>query len=1241
MLGKENIEKQVADNQEDRLSSGELQCGQSQQSPGVTRPPSISSDDTRYSEPNDTDDSISNEVTEKATLFVKTFVKKCEERISECFEEVEPGSKIKKAGKIADKCTSIVNDSTPSGLLKSALKETSECIGSFAAKKHKEREKKFYATVVPFKDQQREILVRAGLEIFQKFERQFVRVVDVDESLWERGIKKLAVDAASRAKDYISSSNEEEGFSVDLITRDVVLGKSKRETAAKSLHLRSAGYKVKDRQSGETWLTSELYGNTGIKKMEDGTTKYYVKRGSNSKEFSYRLPFAWELEKWRNESIDKEYTLVITPEEQYVYILDNGKKEELARFILKKINELDSLKKKDIESVKEHLRKQNEDRCQFSYDFGKIAEFFIERKAVIKELNLKLHGSSQELEMSRVVLISGKPGTGKSELARGYGFNEKRKGTFIKIIWIDASSHNDLLTSFSKLARRLGIPVQDRGIESIIKDIYEHYQNTKSFFVFDNVNGYKEIEKFLPSHFFDVFSDREKPFILITSYKEGWGDKRIKEIKLNNFDPGESDKFLRKALERDESQDYISKLGKALNYHPLSLAEAAVDINKRGTNISEYLKCYYGKIQESNLDRLVELVISEEGQRLYDILAFIAYLSRGQKTASDALNLLDKVSVIELEKSIAKIHEGTQKTIIEEELTGTTEGTLRKIMTSLMDSDTTSVTYIISVWSYASKYKELVNEFINSTYNGSTILHLLAQDGNEEVIRLILEKIDQDKLSKAVNNTNKIGLAPVHYAISYDRLGVVKYLMEKGANLIISECGINYAAAYGALEVMKYFINEKYFTLDKWNEQGKIPLGYAIRYGQLRMVKYLIEKGADVNLLDTEEQLYLFYYAFLPGNLDIAQCLVRKLGGLNLLINGDKSLLHHAAIHGNLDVVKCLVEKEDDVDLRDKDGMSPLHYASIGGNLDIVKCFVEKEADVNLGEKSGKNTLHYAVMNGNLDIVEYLVGNDVNIDLQDEDGMSPLHYATIQDNLDIVKYLVENDADVNLQNESSMSPLHYASIGGNLDIAKCLVENVADVDLDDASDRSPLHHAAMQDNLDIVKYLVENDADVNLQDEDGMSPLHYAAMQDNLDIVKYLVENDADVNLQDEDGMSPLHYAAMQDNLDIVKYLVENDADVNLQDEDGMSPLRHASIDGNLDIVKCLVENGADIDLDDASNKSPLHYAFINNNLDIVQYLIQRGDNGVVTSYLSSVYIQSLREGNVQESVSSKKKVIN
>ncbi|OCA05862.1 hypothetical protein [Wolbachia endosymbiont of Trichogramma pretiosum] len=126
--------------------------------------------------------------------------------------------------------------------------------------------------------------------------------------------------------------------------------------------------------------------------------------------------------------------------------------------------------------------------------------------------------------------------------------------------------------------------VRDREIESIVQDVYQYFRDVKSLFIFDNTIKYKEIEKFLPSYFPNLFFHGEKPCVLITSRSKNW-EKEIEKTQLNDgFSLGEAITFIERTLEvKDRLQDYyLVELAQILGYLPLALTQAtACILNKK------------------------------------------------------------------------------------------------------------------------------------------------------------------------------------------------------------------------------------------------------------------------------------------------------------------------------------------------------------------------------------------------------------------------------------------------------------------------------------------------------------------------------------------------------------------------------------------------------------------------------------------------------------------------------------
>ncbi|WP_265017698.1 tetratricopeptide repeat protein [Wolbachia endosymbiont (group A) of Andrena dorsata] len=364
------------------------------------------------------------------------------------------------------------------------------------------------------------------------------------------------------------------------------------------------------------------------------------------------------------------------------------------------------------EDGREFFRKMKEEILGgFRFEVRNPVGSFTGRKTELE----KLHESIQESQgvatvISQLVSISGLGGIGKTELAKKY-IEEHSKDYDNNIIWIKAETHETMVQSFLRLARDpLGIPTEDRDIESIVRDIYAFFAKRKSLFVFDNAEEYRSegqdagISQFLPSHF--LSSDDNKPSVLITSRNQKWGD--IKSLTLGAFTEPESMDFIRKALGiKDESQENeIKNLAETLQHFPLALQQAVVYIKERDIalknvglkfEISDYLKRYkkeaeklldfkFPKDSDNSYTKTTfitwKITINkikdnaEYGQQAKEILDIIAYiasdnipvemflgLERNREKLGDAIQLLKQYSMVNSgeEQSSVNVHRLVQQ----------------------------------------------------------------------------------------------------------------------------------------------------------------------------------------------------------------------------------------------------------------------------------------------------------------------------------------------------------------------------------------------------------------------------------------------------------------------------------------------------------------------------------------------------------------------------------------------------
>lgn len=195
----------------------------------------------------------------------------------------------------------------------------------------------------------------------------------------------------------------------------------------------------------------------------------------------------------------------------------------------------------------------------------------------------------------------------------------------------------------------------------------------------------------------------------------------------------------------------------------------------------------------------------------------------------------------------------------------------------------------------------LLNKGVNASIpdnSGRTALHWAANQGQEAVVRLLLEKdADSNILKSDVH-----GQTPLFIAAFRGDEGIVRLLLEKGADEDVSK-------------------------LDKY---GRSALAIAAEKGHERVVRLLLEKGAKSVILkpNIHGQTPLSIAAF-RGYEGIVQLLLENGAGSDISEcgRGGWSLLVVTAWKGYEGVVKLLLEKWVDISASDPEEQIALHNA--------------------------------------------------------------------------------------------------------------------------------------------------------------------------------------------------------------------------------------------------------------------------------------------------------------------------
>ncbi|KAI4998661.1 hypothetical protein ZWY2020_054003 [Hordeum vulgare] len=489
---------------------------------------------------------------------------------------------------------------------------------------------------------------------------------------------------------------------------------------------------------------------------------------------------------------------------------------------------------------------------------------------------------------------------------------------------------------------------------------------------------------------------------------------------------------------------------------------------------------------------------------------------------------------------------------------------------------------------------------------GGGPLQTAARMGKLDAVRCMVEELGFD-----VNSGSQSGQTALVAAASDERMHVMRYLLDKGADpnkpVYSGHSPLHHAAKYGRDEAARLLLSRG-ASVDA-TFRGLTPLHFAAAYGMISVMKVLLEHHADPNKVSEE------------GSTPLTEAL-----------DGTDSGLPESTV---LECVKLLVEAGTNVN--SANSKTPLVIATRYGLTDCVKYLLKAGASKKPQLSAKKRTPNSRLSEAEAKSPAAMDTSDFRAQLRFEralrrnrphDGLPLLpredspqmafFAAAAEGNLPRLMELASGRdaewiawlADVCIVGGG---PFQTAARMGELDAVRCMVEELGfDVNVSSQAGVSALTTATIDERMDVMRYLLDQGADLKKADDSGHFPLHLAAKYGRDEAARLLLSRGASVDVTYL-GLTPLHFAASCGMIGVMKVLLEHHADPNKVSEQGRTPLTgalYATDSGlsesiSLKCVKLLVEAGTDVN--SANIETPLVIATSYGLTDCVKYLLKAG----------------------------------
>ena len=409
-----------------------------------------------------------------------------------------------------------------------------------------------------------------------------------------------------------------------------------------------------------------------------------------------------------------------------------------------------------------------------------------------------------------------------------------------------------------------------------------------------------------------------------------------------------------------------------------------------------------------------------------------------------------------------------------------------------------------------------------------------------------------------LNELSESGSAPLHFAVSRNRVEIVALLLDADADPDVEDSSqgtpLQLAIAGNKTEIIDLLLEADAFV-----EAPTIPLQPLVWEGDMLGVKLHIYAGTDIDQED-------------------------EFGNYPLLLAVEK---------GFLEIVDLFITHEIDLYVQDPHGFTSVILAAEQNHPEVLQLLLDSGADINVEDKAERTALDWAIIMQSTEAEEILRENDA------PTGAEKSFIAAIQtNNTEAVRALLDKGADVNEPAYTSKTPLHYASHSRNMEILKFILSKGADLEARTEQGFTPLGYAVGLNHPDNCRALLEAGADVNTIDNWSRTNLNVAAALKLEEVVGVLLEFEANPNTLDASHYSSLDVAE-EFGTEAITELIRESGGIN----GPKISIHAAAASGDNTNLGLHLFFGTELNLLTENSETPMDAAALNNQTRMIEFL--------------------------------------